>query len=308
MATPKREAVNPIHEKVVNPADVDMVVRDGVARARKSREATELTENPADNGADDPGAEELNKETVELKAAYKALNLKQLRANLDVAIREQEALEKTDPTETDVKRAKSVLVDTADDLHFAVQTVKREAGHLTQSIVSIAKEARMLNYGKWFDALLEVFNEGGDATFLCLNLRGEDMADLFWASLSVLALSLLLRVVFCCRVRDRVDWKDPTKRRWWWYGTLVSLLEPNTGNRMLKQSFKANDKSGGQIFVEGKGYVDDDRDPKAVRAENNLRNARLEQRFACNADRGSTGDVPIEGARRRSDGRHHVGR
>ena len=45
------------------------------------------------------------------------------------------------------------LVDTADDLHFAVQTVKREASHLTQSIVSIAKEARMLNYGKWFDAL-----------------------------------------------------------------------------------------------------------------------------------------------------------
>ena len=48
MATPKREAVNPIH--------VDMVVRDGVARARKSREATELAEKPADNGADDAAA------------------------------------------------------------------------------------------------------------------------------------------------------------------------------------------------------------------------------------------------------------
>ena len=54
MAMSKREAVNPIH--------VDMVARDGVARARKSREAIELTENPADNGADDPGAEELNKD------------------------------------------------------------------------------------------------------------------------------------------------------------------------------------------------------------------------------------------------------
>ena len=151
----------------VNPIHVDLVVRDGVARARKSRgasrlyemssepglraeaspesdnnahvgqveeakddelrEADETNQTPADNGADDPGAEELNKETVELKAAYKALNLKQLRANLDVAIREQEALEKTNLTETDVKRAKSVLVDTADDFHHCVKEVKRGA-------------------------------------------------------------------------------------------------------------------------------------------------------------------------------------
>ena len=262
MPVKNREVVNPI-------ADVeDLVVRGGVPRTRKSRSQS-VSDQPADPDA-----------CAKLKETCRSMKLKQVRDSVDALIREQDTMEKNEnPTIKDMARAKSVLAEAADDLHAAVQQFERGSDSDDQPH-SIAKQARQLMYGMAYDALLEMFNEGGDVSFLILNLLPDyEMADLFWASLSALMLSLLMRVVFCCLVRDRVDWSTSKKWRWWWYGTAMSLIEPNMGNRMMKKSFMEKDKSGGQTWdTQKRKYVDDDRDPKAVRAANNLRNVRLEMR------------------------------
>ena len=138
----KREAVNPIHEKVVNPADVDIVVRDGVARTRKSHGATELTAKPADAGLETKKKSRLrsrkslseipeDEEVVKgMLGTMEAMQLEQKRDTIDALIRQREALKQKDPaacSEAGIQRAHSMVVDAGDDFHHCVQEVKRGA-------------------------------------------------------------------------------------------------------------------------------------------------------------------------------------
>ena len=78
------------------------------------------------------------------------------------------------------------------------------------------------------------------------------MSDLFWTSFAALAVSLLLRVILCWKVRWRVDWSTVRKWRWFVGGLLVSMIEPLVGSRLLKRSFTDKEASGGKTFVPGK--------------------------------------------------------
>ena len=138
----KREAVNPIHENVVNPADVDIVVRDGVARTRKSHDATELTAKPADAGLETKkksrlrsrkSLSEMPEDEVVVKGmlgTMEAMQLEQKRDAIDALMRQRDALKKKDPAARSVagiQCAQSMVVDVADDFHHCVKEVKRGA-------------------------------------------------------------------------------------------------------------------------------------------------------------------------------------
>ena len=97
------------------------------------------------------------------------------------------------------------------------------------------------------------------------------MSDLFWTSFAALAVSLLLRVILCWKVRGRVDWSTVRKWRWFVGGLLVSVIAPLVGSRLLKRSFTDKEATGKTVYDAQKGaYVAVDRDPHAVRAQNNL--------------------------------------
>ena len=318
--------------KVVNPAEVDMVVRDGVAgpnevvnpltedgstaldikKKSRLRSRKSLSEIPED--------EEVVKGTL---GTMKGMQLEQKRDAIDALIRQRDALEKNDPAACSVagiQCAQSLVVDAADDFHHCVQEVKRgarAAGFKDKLSHAVAKEDREKWYGYAWDSLLELFNKAGDIVFLMVNLAGEGtaaaattaaavanttanvtattaaattvtaasaaitsapMSDLFWTSFAALAVSLLLRLVLCWAVRGRVDWSTVRKWRWFVGGLLVSMIEPLVGSRLLKRSFTDKEASGGKTYVPGKGYVDDDRDPHAVRAQNDLLAARQDMR------------------------------
>ena len=72
---------------------------------------------------------------------------------------------------------------------------------------------------------------------------------------------------------------DPGKVGRFVCGVLVSLLEPLSGGRVLKSSFRDTGTTGGQVFDSAAGeYVDEERDRRVVRAENNLVAARNDRR------------------------------
>ena len=103
---------------------------------------------------------------------------------------------------------------------------------------------------------------------------------LAWASVTAIGLSLLGRLVIALSVRGRVDWDHPGRRRRYIGGVLASLFEPLAGNRLIKTSFTQKDVvEGNTVWDPQKGsWVESDRDPVAVRAQNDWHTARNEVR------------------------------
>ena len=174
--------------KVVNPAEVDMVVRDGVAgpnevvnpltedgstaldikkKSRLRSRKSSLLEIPAD--------EEVVKGTL---GTMKGMQLEQKRDAIDALIRQRDALEKNDPAACSVagiQCAQSLVVDAADDFHHCVKEVKRgarAAGFEDKLSHAVLMEEREQWYGRAWNSLLELFNKAGDIVFLAVLFLG----------------------------------------------------------------------------------------------------------------------------------------
>ena len=125
MPVKKREVVNPI---------ADLVVRDDVARTRKSRSQS-LSEVRADLKVRDG-----TRDTLE------AMELEQKRDGINALIRQRDALRKEDPKASSVagiQRAQSMVVDVMDDFHLCVKEAKRGAHKVGYKLShAVQKESR----------------------------------------------------------------------------------------------------------------------------------------------------------------------
>ena len=242
-------------------------VRDGVPRLRRKQTASSLCRaDPEEWGA--------------VKAALAALELDALIRNATELKETHEKMKAAEgsgaATRGALGRAQAQFTDFAGDLHLGVETAKEHAASASMTLShSIAKEERLLKYGRLWDSLLEILNEAGDVAFLCVTLwSAAGGGDLFWASLAAIAVSVFVRVYNGWSVRQRVDWEDGTKRLRYCYGVAASLVEPLHGGRWIKKGFKDKDKGGWNRETHQQTQ---DRDKHAVRAENDLLTATAER-------------------------------
>jgi hypothetical protein len=131
----------------------------------------------------------------------------------------------------------------------------------------VGKLRRALRWAQCYDAVLEMANLAFDVLFVAVDLWSH--FQLFVAATAILGLSLLARLWIGLAERRHVDWAS---KKWLYMrGLLLSMVEPFWGGRLIKRSFHASAKSGGQVFdAATDSWVDDDRDPLAVQAGNDL--------------------------------------
>eukprot|EP00937_MAST-01D_sp_MAST-1D-sp2_P004759 g4759.t1 len=174
----------------------------------------------------------------------------------------------------DAVRARGVLSDYCATQHRVLEQAVAAMGQVEQPLPHLlAKRRRQLRWGEWVDSALEVTNLGFDLWFTAKDLWVH--AVLFASSVAFLAASLLLRLWFGLQERVRVDWAN---HRWRYArGLLLSLVEPFEGMRLIKRSFQQGGTSGAQRWdTTLNKYVNDDRDPLAVQAENDAAAVRAE--------------------------------
>ena len=208
--------------------------------------------------------------------------------------------------EAQERRVRQLVARATDKLVVGSEAVmEREGNERIEHTHRVKQSRRKRRYGEFFDSALELLNEAGDALFARTNLWRAHM-DLFWGAMVALCLTVLGHLWAGLQSWERVDWAwteriRPLKwlprcfgrrcRRWevpwhgkkWRYfgGVLLMLAEPNEGGRIVKRTLRDHDDMAGeQVWVDGQGYVltQRERDPDAVRAENDLRNADTEMR------------------------------
>ena len=89
--------------------------------------------------------------------------------------------------------------------------------------------------------------------------------DLFYASLTFLLISLIGRLVIGLNLWGRVK---AGKRGQYFGALLVNMLEPNTGQMMLKVTLDDHETSGQVYDHQQDKYVEGNKDPVAVKAHN----------------------------------------
>ena len=137
-------------------------VRDGVPRLRRKQTASSLRRA-------DPEKWEA------VKAALAALELDALIRNATELKETHEKMKAAEgsgaATRGALGRAQAQFTDFAGDLHLGVETAKEHATPASMTLShSIAKEERLLKYGRLWDSLLEILNEAGGVAFLCVTL------------------------------------------------------------------------------------------------------------------------------------------
>ena len=169
------------------------------------------------------------------------------------------------------------FVDAIDTMHSGIREAKDHARRARLRLSpDVEREDRQLMYGRAWDTTLELVNEASDVIFLVFSLRSAGTMDLFWASFAAIVATLVARLAICGSVWHKVDSGKVGRFVW---GVLISLLDPLSGGRVLKSSFRATGTTGGQVFDSAIGrYVDQERDRRVVRAENNLAAARNDRR------------------------------
>eukprot|EP01047_Picozoa_sp_COSAG01_P073204 COSAG01_NODE_11863_length_1845_cov_1.851088_2_plen_536_part_01 len=114
------------------------------------------------------------------------------------------------------------------------------------------------------DSLMELYNESTDVLFLVeLSTKAQ---LLFFISAIFIALNLLGRLFVVLAERRDVD---EGKGGTFWRGAALYMLEPNSGMRMMKRTLKKK-AAGGQVYVQGEGYVTGELDAVAVQARNDV--------------------------------------
>eukprot|EP00037_Helgoeca_nana_P028584 m.336835 g.336835 ORF g.336835 m.336835 type:complete len:280 (+) comp27788_c1_seq1:289-1128(+) len=111
-----------------------------------------------------------------------------------------------------------------------------------------------------FDVATELANEATDIAFTFTVLQSE-APDLFYASIAVLAMSMLIRLAIALRPwfvpQEKFEGAppiDPAKRRTYWWGVLVSLVEPLSGTEIIhgaRKSFDTEEQIAAQVKLEG---------------------------------------------------------
>eukprot|EP00937_MAST-01D_sp_MAST-1D-sp2_P007953 g7953.t1 len=234
------------------------------------------------------------KDARDIRAAIKAMDLDELEHSITV-LREYDeqlkgALQQVAAADTEQGNETKMLggdlarddfvthfVDVADTMHNGVCEAKTHARQMgLRMSPDIEREDRQLMYGHMWDGMLEVINETSDIIFLVFSLRAPGTMDLFWASFGAMMLTLVARLIICGSVWRKVD---PEKVWRFVWGVSWSLIEPLSGGRLLKTSFREAGTTGGQVWsVAAQKFVAEDRDPRVVRAINNLAAARTDLR------------------------------
>ena len=214
--------------------------------------------------------------------ALKACDLDALLSTVRVLVRQRDELviEKARSATTRIippslgsraATAKAVLEDLVDLLERSQRAANEEAGSVpgVRLSPSVLKHQRQFLWGLAWDAVLELVNSVGDVLFFLLVLP--PYPTLYWWSLVALCLSLVGRGAIALSSWGRVD---PQLRGWFWLGFCLSLVEPVTGGRVLRQSFNECDDTGG-VTAAG-GVVR--KDPQAIAAANEYAASRAEIR------------------------------
>ena len=164
---------------------------------------------------------------------------------------------------------KAVMEDLVDQLERTQAIVNEEADAVpgVRLSPSVKKHQRQFLWGLAWDAVLELTNSIGDVLFTFLVLPDHPL--LYWWSFTALMLSLLGRLFIALQSCRRVDRQ---KRGWFCLGTLIMLIEPMTGTRVLKRSFRQDDASGG--VDAGGGVVR--KDARAIAATNEWHASKAE--------------------------------
>jgi hypothetical protein len=89
------------------------------------------------------------------------------------------------------------------------------------------------------ETALELVNECGDVAFLVTKLVKIPL--LFYMSIATLCASLIGRLWSSLTLWNQVDRK---KRGWYMFGTIVGMIEPNIGLRMVKGTLRTEKKEG----------------------------------------------------------------
>ena len=228
-------------------------------------------------GAPDSVADSTVREEAKAFAAgFGKINLDLLEARTAEMRRVIDTFDAKTATRAELTRAEGVLGDlgATGELVVNKQVVEMMQEQRQPLPFAIAKHLRAVQWGQYVDATLEVSNLGLDLAFIVVELWPAHL-ELFAAATACLVLSMLVRLWAGLQERSEVDWK--TKKRLYLRGLLVSLVEPFWGGRMIKRAFKRSAKSGTQVWdVAKNAYVDDDRDPLAVQAENDVAATKAE--------------------------------
>jgi hypothetical protein len=136
-----------------------------------------------------------------------------------------------------------------------------------------------------FDVSTEVANEASDLAFTFAGLQGA-APDLFYASLTVLAASMLIRLAIALQPLfvPSANFSgnppiDSTKRWTYWWGVLVSLIEPLSGAEIIhgsRKSFDTDEQIEAQVDLEMPNHDDSERSDRAVE----LRRVKYNATFA----------------------------
>ena len=267
--------INPVAGHAEDASALPMVrVRNGVAiEADEPAAVATGTHNPqveADTAEPTP----VQAEAKGLLTSIDKIDLAALEEVVERMKRAKAELGRPDVSAADVSRAKGVMSDLAATQELLLRKTVEAIEEAEQPLPHrLGKRQRQLDWGLRVDSVLEVSNLGFDVAFLTLDLWGHD--TLFGAAASFLGVSLLARLWFGLQERQHVDWD---KHRWRYCGGLaLSLVDPGTGGRLIKRSFKKGGASGAMSWDDAQGkMVDDDRDPLAVQAANDAAAARAE--------------------------------
>lgn len=124
---------------------------------------------------------------------------------------------------------------------------------------------------------LEVSDLATDIVFLVTNLAPVH-EDLFYWSLGVIVLALLVRVISALGMRPLVDSSSGRKRLYYWAGFVANIVETNLGVYLMKKSFNMKDKNGLKNPYKAPWERDSkaERDQVSVFARNDIRAGRAE--------------------------------
>eukprot|EP00935_MAST-01C_sp_MAST-1C-sp1_P000479 g479.t1 len=128
--------------------------------------------------------------------------------------------------------------------------------------LSVKKARSERRRAKIWAVILELFNEATDVAFL---FELWSSWDLFYASLTFMLITVLGRLLIGLSLWRRVE---EGKQGQYLRALLVNLVEPNTGQTLLKATLEDHETSGQVWNTKLRKYVASDKDPVAVMAHN----------------------------------------
>eukprot|EP01047_Picozoa_sp_COSAG01_P037242 COSAG01_NODE_2948_length_6807_cov_38.353555_3_plen_886_part_00 len=211
---------------------------------------------------------------VDLRSALQAH-----RAEFDQAVdlvkaawREADA---SDATRKDAETIKALLSDIAEETELISRkhdtVAAEETGSVLQLNFKAQKRQQRLRLANYTETAAELFNEAGDIYFL--TVLWAKAAWLFVISAALLTANMLGRLWV---IHTELAEVEEGKRKLFWRGAAVFMVEPNSGMRMMKKALKDKGVGGTAFDAATRTYVHLDKDAVAVAAENDLVAGRAE--------------------------------